>query len=142
MIRALLSIGGGIFAVLGSLHALYTFQDIRDPRRIVPDDPAVRAAMARSNVRLTRGGTTMWKAWVGFNFSHSIGVALFGVLCIAIGARLQELALSPLVLLLLPTISALYLVLALLYWFRIPVAGAAIATTCLTLAWLVYAFQG
>lgn len=139
MVRVLLSIGGGIFALLGCLHALYTFLDLRVPRRIVPDDPAVIAAMARSNVRLARGGTTMWKAWVGFNFSHSLGAVLFGALCIAIGSRLSELALSPVVLLVLPVISAIYLILGVRYWFRVPIAGIAIATACLLAAWLAYA---
>jgi len=81
----LLYTGGGIFVVLGLLHAIYTFADIRRPRRLVPDDPAVSAAMHRSHLRLARGRTTMWQAWVGFNFSHSLGVVLFGALSVAAG---------------------------------------------------------
>jgi hypothetical protein len=135
-----MSIAGGIFAFLGALHALFTYLDIRKPRRIVPDDPAVIAAMGRSKLRLSRGGTTVWKTWVGFNFSHSLGLVLFGALCIVIGARLNELAPSALALLILPAIGAIYLVLAVLYWFRAPITGAAIATTCLIVAWFAYAF--
>lgn len=138
MIRTLLSLGGGIFVLLGFLHALYTFLDIRNPRRIVPDDPAVAAAMAASKVRLARGGTTMWRAWVGFNFSHALGAVLFGILCIVVGANLQSLAVPPWVLLLFVAISALYLALGVLYWFRIPIGGLAIATACLLIAWLMY----
>jgi hypothetical protein len=135
-----MSIAGGIFAFLGALHALFAFLDIRKPRRIVPDDPAVIAAMDRSKLRLSRGGTTVWKTWVGFNFSHSLGLVLFGALCIVIGTGLNELAPSALALLMLPAIGAMYLVLAVLYWFRAPIAGAAIATTCLVVAWLAYVF--
>ena len=141
MAPVLLTIGGGIFALLGTLHALYTFLDISDPRRIVPDDPAVIAAMDRSKLRLSRGEQpAVWKTWVGFNFSHSLGLVLFGVLCIVIGTRLNELAPSALALLTLPAIGAMYVVLALLYWFRIPLAGAAIATACLLAAWFAYGF--
>jgi len=139
LIRGLLVFGGSIFLLLGFLHALYTWLDIRNPRRLVPDDPAVVAAMTSSNVRLARGGTTMWKAWVGFNFSHSLGAMLFGTLCVATGASIQLLAIPSWVLLLFVAIGALYLVLAVLYWFRIPVAGIAIATTCLLVAWVLYA---
>lgn len=139
-VRVLFSIGGSIFAVLGSLHALYTFLDLSVPRRIVPDDPAVIAAMARSNLRIARGGTSVWKAWVGFNFSHSLGLVLFGALCIAIGSRLSELALPSAALLALPVIGATYVILSVHYWFRIPTAGAAVATACLLAAWLMYAF--
>jgi hypothetical protein len=138
LIRALLVCGGSIFALFGFLHALYTFLDIRDPRRLVPDDPAIAKAMVSSKVRLTRGGTTMWKAWVGFNFSHSLGLLLFGGLCVAAGVTLQALRVPPWILLLLAGIGAVYFVLAVRYWFRIPVAGSAIATACLVLAWLLY----
>lgn len=138
MIGTLLVLAGGIYVVLGGLHALYTFLDIRNPRRIVPDDPAVTAAMAASHVRLTRGGTTVWRAWVGFNLSHSLGAILFGALCILTGASLQSLAVPQWVLLLFTVISALYLVMAIRYWFRIPVGGTAIATACCLVAWLMY----
>ena len=138
LIRALLICGGGIFVVFGFLHALYTFLDIRNPRRLVPDDPAIAAAMATSKLRLTRGGTTMWKAWVGFNFSHSLGLILFGSLCIAAGASLQALPVPSWVLLLFAVIGAAYSVLAVLYWFRIPIAGSAIATACFVLAWVLW----
>lgn len=135
---ALLEVGGGIFVLLGVLHALYTFLDIRRPRRLVPDDSAVSAAMARSSLRLTGGRTTMWQAWVGFNFSHSLGVVLFGALCLAAGAAITPLSLPGWVLLLLAAIGLLYVVIAALYWFRIPIAGAAIGTACLFAAWLTY----
>jgi energy-converting hydrogenase Eha subunit C len=134
----LLGIGGGIFVVLGLLHAFYTFLDIRRPRRLVPDDSAVSAAMARSHLRLTRGRTTMWQAWVGFNFSHSLGVVLFGALSITTGTIIATVPIPGLILLSLFAIGLVYVLIGALYWFRIPVAGAAIATTCLLLAWLTY----
>jgi hypothetical protein len=136
--RFFLDIGGGIFVVLGLLHALYTFLDIRRPRRLVPDDPAVSAAMARSRVRLARGGTTMWRAWVGFNFSHSLGAVLFGALCIFAAAVTGTVAVPGWTLLLFFAIGLIYLAIGVLYWFRIPIAGIAVATGCLLVAWLNY----
>jgi hypothetical protein len=132
----LLDLGGGIFVLFGLLHASYTALDIRRPRRLVPDDPAVSDAMARSQLRLARGGTTMWRAWVGFNFSHSLGAALFGALCIFAGAVVGTVAIAGWMLFLLPAVALIYLVLGVLYWFRTPVAGIAIATVCLLAAWL------
>ena len=134
----LLDIGGGIFTVLGLLHAIYTFLDIRRPRRLVPDDPAVAAAMAGSQVRLARGGMTMWRAWVGFNFSHSVGAVLFGVVCIVTGTVIATASVPGWILLLLAAVGLVYLIIGVLYWFRIPIAGIAVATTCLLLAWLNY----
>ena len=134
----LLAAGGAIYVVLGALHALYTFTDIARPRRIVPDDPALIAAMQASGVRLARGGTTMWRAWVGFNFSHSLGAVVFGAGCIAAAWCLLPLAPARAVLAIPVAVSALYLVLAIRYWFRIPVGGTAIATASFALAWLAY----
>jgi len=140
--RFLLDFGGGIFILLGLLHALYTYLDIDRPRRLVPQDPAVAQAMAKSNLRLSGTGTTMWRAWVGFNFSHSIGVVLFGTVCIAAGSVLGTMTLPAWTLFFLAVIALIYLVVGLLYWFRIPVAGIVLAAVCLLIAWLTYTFAG
>jgi hypothetical protein len=64
--------------------------------------------MAGSQVRLARGGMTMWRAWVGFNFSHSVGAMLFGVLCIVTGSVIATASLSGWVLLLLAAVGLIY----------------------------------
>lgn len=138
MVGALLGLAGAIYGLLGALHALYTFLDMRDPRRIVPDDPAVITSMQASKIRLTRGESTMWQGWVGFNLSHSLGALLFAAACFIVAACLRRFAFSPWVLLALACVSALYLLLAAQYWFRIPIVGTAIATACLGAGWLLY----
>jgi hypothetical protein len=140
--RYLLELAGGIFVLLGFLHALYTFLDIRRPRRLVPKEPSVALAMAESPVRLARGGTTMWRAWVGFNFSHSLGAVLFGMLCIGAGLMLGTMILPAWILFVLVLIALIYVGLSILYWFRIPTMGITLATVCLVIAWLAYAFAG
>ena len=138
MIGALLSIGGAIYGLLGALHAVYTLLDIRDPRRIVPDDPLVITAMQTSKIRLTRGESTVWQGWIGFNLSHSLGALMLSAACFIVAACLRRFAFSPWVLLVLAAVSALYLLLAAQYWFRIPILGTAVATACLAGAWLLY----
>ena len=140
--RLLLDFGGGIFVLLGLLHAIYTYLDIGRPRRLVPQDPGVAQAMAKSNLRLSGGGTTMWRAWVGFNFSHSLGVVFFGIVCIGAGVVLGTVALPAWILFVFVVVALIYLVVGLLYWFRIPVAGIALAGVCLLVAWLTYTFAG
>ena len=138
MTSILIIVGGSIFAILGSLHAIYTWSDIGKPRRIVPDNPAVIEAMSSSSVRLSRGETTMWRAWVGFNFSHSLGALIFGFGCVALGLVLRSAAVPNSTLLIPVAIGCLYLWLAIRYWFRIPVIGIALGTLCLAVGWLVY----
>ena len=132
----LLIFGGAVFLALGGIHAVYTLLDLRNPRRLVPVDPSVAHAMANSALRLSGGRTDMWRAWVGFNFSHSIGVLLLGALGVWAGCRLKMLPVGMLMPVLI-AIGCVYEVLALLYWFRIPAIGVAIGTACFTAAWLL-----
>jgi hypothetical protein len=108
----------------------------------VPQDPSVARAMTESHVRLARGGTTMWRAWVGFNFSHSLGAVLFGALCIWASTVLGTTVVPGWIPLLFVGIACVYLGLSVLYWFRIPTAGIAVAAVCLLAAWLMYATVG
>lgn len=137
MSEILLLVAGGIFVVLGFLHALYTLADERRPRRIVPDDPAVRDAMGATGVRLARGGTTMWRAWIGFNLSHALGAVLFGALVMLLGVSWTDPAPPRFVLLLPLGVTLLYLVLSVRYWFRIPTAGILVSSACILAAWLL-----
>jgi hypothetical protein len=133
VISILLILGGAVFGVLGGLHAIYTLLDLRNPRRLVPLDPSVADAMAKSALRLSGGGTDMWRAWIGFNFSHSLGVLLFAALAVWSGARIRTLPGG--IVAALTVIGCVYLVLALRYWFRAPAIGIAIGTGCFAVAW-------
>jgi hypothetical protein len=130
--------GGSVLVILGLLHALYTSADISHPRRLVPEIAAVMQAMSESGLRLARGGTTMWRAWVGFNFSHSLGLVTFGFGCIAVGLSLGSLALPKASLLVPVAIGATYFLLAVRYWFRAPAIGVAAGTLCFIIGWWVY----
>jgi hypothetical protein len=138
MIATLLVFGGSVFAVLGGLHAVYTLLDLGNPRRLAPVDPSVAQAMAHSALRLSRGGTDMWRAWIGFNFSHSLGLLLFATLAVWAGFRSSRLPVAAMPALTL--IGCTYLVLCLLYWFRAPAIGVAIGTGCFAAAWLLSLF--
>ena len=78
----------------------------------------------------------MWRAWIGFNFSHSLGVLLLGALGIWTGCRSKMLPVSSITLVL-TLIGCIYIVLALLYWFRSPAIGVAIGTGCFAAAWVL-----
>jgi hypothetical protein len=120
---ALHAAGGGVFALLGLVHVAYTLADLAQPRRLVPTDPAVIAAMRASGVRLAGRATTMWRAWIGFNLSHGLGAIVFGAATALWGTRLTGAAAW------LPAVvAALYLAIGWRCWFRVPNAGIALAT--------------
>ena len=136
MIATLLILGGTVFGVLGTLHVVYTLLDLRNPRRLVPVDPSVAHAMANSALRLSGGRTDMWRAWIGFNFSHSLGVLLVACLALWAGFRFNTLPVG-IIMPALILVGCVYLVLALLYWFRAPAIGVAIGTGCFAAAWVL-----
>jgi len=140
--RYLFLIGALPFIVLGLAHAAATPQTPAHSRGLSPRDPAVRDAMARDSVLLTRR-TTLWLAWVGFNLSHSLGAILFGAVVVLIGRssasfEAQAGVFLPLTVL----VSATYLVLALRYWFRTPIIGISLASVCFSVSWVLFARAG
>ena len=129
-IAAIVAFGAGIFGALGTLHLLYTFFTPKfDPR-----DAAVAEAMKGTSPRITRA-TTMWKCWIGFNASHSLGAMAFAAVYLILAVRHPQLLSDSPAFLVLALVNALaYLVLACKYWFRIPLTGIAIATACFAIA--------
>ncbi len=135
MIAILLILGGSIACGLGCLHAVFMVLDLRNPRRLVPVDPSVAQAMVNSAVRMSRGGTDMWRAWIGFNFTHSLGVLLFGALGVWAGLRIKALPAG--IMPALTLIGCVYLVIASRYFYRAPAIGVATVTGCFAAAWIL-----
>ena len=140
MIGALLGIAGLIYCVLGALHAVFTLLDERNPRRLAPDDPAVVTAMQNSKLRLSRGATTMWQAWISFNLTHSLAALMLGAACFIVAACFRIFAFPPGALFALAGVSLVVTLIGLRYWFSVPRAGSLVATLCLLAAALLYSF--
>ena len=122
--------GGLPFILLGLLHALYTPLRPDQQKGLSPRDAALREAMARETLFLTRR-TTVWLAWVGFNFSHSLGAVVFGSMVVLIGGNenmfhAQAAKFLPFAVL----VGGIYLLLAFKYWFRTPMIGIALGEAC------------
>jgi len=140
--RYLFLIGALPFIVLGLAHIAAIPQTPADTKGLSPRDPAVRDAMARDSLFLTRR-TTLWLAWVGFNLSHSLGAVVFGVAIVLIGRSSASFEAQASVFLPLSVlVSVTYLVLAVRFWFRTPIIGISLATVCFLVSWLLYARAG
>jgi hypothetical protein len=113
-----------IILLLGLIHLLYTFWG----SKLHPRDTALEARMKEVSPVITRE-TTMWKAWIGFNASHSYGAILFGLiygyLALAHSAFLFE---SPFLLLVGVVLLAGYVFLGKIYWFSAPFRGIVLST--------------
>lgn len=110
--------------VLGTLHLLYTFWG----PKLLPRDPGVIDAMKGTTMVITRE-TTVWKAWIGFNTTHSMSLMLFGLIYGYFAlARPEVLFGSPFLQAVGIVTLVAFLVLSRAYFFSIPLAGIAIAT--------------
>jgi hypothetical protein len=140
--RYLFLAGALPFIVLGLAHVAATPRTPAEAKGLSPRDPALRDAMARDTLLLTRR-TTLWLTWVGFNLSHSLGALLFGVVTLLIGRTLASFeAQAATFLPLNVAVSAAYLVLGVRYWFRTPIVGISVSSACFLASWAFFAMAG
>lgn len=113
-----------VIFTLGVLHLLITFRG----SKLWPRDAALKADMEAASPQLTRQ-TTMWKTWIGFNASHSLGAMLFGLVFGFLALSEPALFFQSRFLRLvgLATLAA-YVVLGWRYWFSVPFRGICLAT--------------
>lgn len=125
--RSVLMIASGaIMLLLGALHLLHTF---RGPK-LLPRDPGLVASMKEATLVITHE-TTVWKAWLGFNASHSMAAILFGLVYGYLAMGQPEVLFGSIYLQAVGFLMvAGWLVLGWLYWFRVPFIGICAALLC------------
>ncbi|MBI3303144.1 MAG: hypothetical protein HYZ72_13845 [Deltaproteobacteria bacterium] len=84
------------------------------------------------------GRTSLWLAWLGFNFSHGLGLVAFGLSLLLVSLAAPRLPftstwLSPLSV----AVSSVYFLLAIRYWFYVPALGAGLGAACFAVAWVL-----
>jgi hypothetical protein len=124
--KILMVLSAGIVFMLGVFHLVYTFWGTN----LMPRDSALQISMSQISPLITKE-TTMWRCWIGFNASHSMGLILFGMVFgyLAI-AHDRILFQSPFLLVVGFATLAGYVVLCKLYFFRAPLAGISISLAC------------
>ena len=112
-----------ILLALGTAHLLFTFRGTK----LHPRDDALLARLKEVSPIISRE-TTMWKAWLGFNASHSFGAMLFGLVYGYLAVVHIPLLLGS------PFLQAVglcllvgYAFLGRRYWFSVPFRGIAVA---------------
>jgi hypothetical protein len=134
VVQLLLTVGSGIFLLLGAAHGVLTLKDLGNPRNFTPRDAKLRTAMQQSTIAF-HPKINLWQAWLGFNLSHSLGLVMFGgaFLYVSIFHSLlfsQSSLLQGCSIL----VSAAYLVMSLKFWFSNPAIGSGISMGCFVLA--------
>jgi hypothetical protein len=121
---ALIAASAAIVLLFGSIHLLFTFNGTK----MHPRDPALTALMKSTAPVITRE-TTVWRATLGFNATHSMGLMLFGLIYGYLALAQPALLWQSGFLLTLGLVTLItYVVLAKLYFFSIPFRGITLAT--------------
>jgi hypothetical protein len=124
--KLLMVLSAIIAFTFGVMHLYYTF---RGPM-LTPRDPTLQVSMSQIAPVITNE-TTMWRCWVGFNASHSMGLILFGLvfgfLALAHGQLLFQ---SPFLLVVGLAMLGGLVVLCKLYFFSGPLVGMSISLAC------------
>lgn len=116
----------GIILALGVAHLVFTFFS----NKLEPRDSSLRTAMDNGRIRIT-SESKLWKAWIGFNASHSVGILFFGFIYGYLAVAHPELLFSSLPLQAAGFVVLLtYVILAKAYWFKSPLYGASAALLC------------
>ena len=113
---------------VGGLHLLLVLVDELRPTFLTPADEELRPRLEATTIKfrlLFPGGRedpqSMWRAWLGFNLSHGLGLLTIGLLLLSLALHdfsiVREIAMvQPLTI----AWSASYLAASLRYWFYAP----------------------
>ena len=121
--RTLIGASAAIILYLGGVHLMYTAFSLK----LNPAEEHLQTAMRRTPMRIS-AQTTMWDAWIGFNFSHSLGLILFGLVFGYLVICRWDVLHRSYFLILVGFLGLLaYVVLARVFWFRAPFIGVSCA---------------
>jgi len=131
--KYLWELGSMIFVVFGSIHLYYTFFSNKFSSR----NEKVLGEMKSSFPILTKE-TTIWKAWIGFNASHSSGAIFIGVVNFYLVSRyFNDLQYDHFFFLFNILTVAFYAWLARKYWFKIPFIGIVTTLFCFIASYIL-----
>ena len=129
MSAVLVIVGAAILVLLGVGHVVFTLQSTPAGGPMMPTDPAVRDAM------VVEGGlglapaleSTLYRAWVGFNLSHSLGVIVVGAILLWHAVADLGAAVNETWFVVLAAVPIAYFAMAVKYWFDKPRDAIAVA---------------
>jgi hypothetical protein len=119
-------LSASIIFTLGVVHLVYTFWG----PKLTPRDPTLQISMNQTSPVITKE-TTMWRCWVGFNASHSMGLILFGLVFGFLAVAHDQLLFQSAFLLVVGlAMLGGFVVLSKVYFFSAPFTGISISLAC------------
>lgn len=111
---------------------------MRRPTCFKPADDTLIPALEATGVALMApapGAQSMWRAWLGANLTHGLGLLVFGLLLLAVAVHDSALVsdipgIRPLSII----VALAYVLIALRFWFLPAAATAGVGLTCFVIA--------
>eukprot|EP01130_Rhizamoeba_saxonica_P015107 TRINITY_DN671_c0_g2_i1.p1 TRINITY_DN671_c0_g2~~TRINITY_DN671_c0_g2_i1.p1 ORF type:complete len:149 (+),score=8.77 TRINITY_DN671_c0_g2_i1:19-465(+) len=139
--KTLIASGAGIIGIFCCSHAMYTlYDDFIRPTYFTPVSKEIEKSLKGEQLKLAPG-TDFWKAWIGFNYSHSLGGILFSglVLRLIIKEDIESLReLMPVICF----VPLVYAALAKRYWFDKVFHGLGLAFLLVTSGYISFWNEG
>ena len=121
--------GAAIFFTLGALHFRMTVADLKQPKKFAPAKPGLLEELQQTRMAFRKDLKSFWLSYLGFHFSHSIGV-MFYALVVAYGALARPDLFSDMVVRIgVVVFGAVYVLLSRAFWFIIPLVGSLLGVT-------------
>ena len=135
--KYLWEIGSLILVILGAIHIFYTFFS----NKFSSKNKNLISEMKSSSPILTKE-TTMWRAWIGFNASHSSGVIFIGILNFFLAIKYFTTFQSEHFFFIFNILTiTFYVWLAKKFWFRIPFIGISLTFICYVVSYCLILFN-
>ncbi|WP_461040391.1 LIC_13387 family protein [Spirosoma harenae] len=131
--KYLWEIGALIFAFLGSMHLYLTFltNAFSSKNEKMVDEMKISSPILSPKIN-------MWKAWIGFNGSHSSGVMFIGIVNFYLAVRYFSVLQSDHFFFLSNILTVgFYVWVARKYWFNIPFTGVSITFACFIFSYVL-----
>ena len=123
------------FILAGGLHAALALYDAVNPTFFTSVQRSAAVAMERAKLAFAPS-VQMFRAWIGFNVSHGVGLLVFGLFVLLLaaldfGAFRDTAVLMPLSI----GVGLTYMALAIRFWFWVPLVATAFGTACFAVGW-------
>ena len=131
--KYLWELGSLVITILGTIHLFYTFFTDKFSSK----NEKLIEEMKASFPILTKQ-TTIWKAWIGFNASHSSGAIFIGIVNFYLAVKYFPIFQTDHFFFLFNIlIVGFYVWLAKKYWFKIPFIGLLVTFICFAVSFIL-----
>lgn len=125
----IIAAGASIFVVLGALHFRMTVADLKEPRKFVPAKRELLEELKATRINMRKDVKNFWMSYLGFHFSHSVGVIFYGLVVIYCALVRPDILSDVMVRMVIVIFGGSYVLMARAFWFIIPFAGALIGVS-------------